>query len=272
MATYYGVNAGGVWTAGATWSTTAAKDETRTGGATAPTSSDTCVLDDYSGNITVSSNGAGLTLNCTGYTNTITINAAITLTISGSITLSATTTISSTTGILSINNNATLTTNGVSVPGKLYFDTAGKTVTLGSALTVTDTLRIISGTTIAGAYNLTCGELDMFQNSSSRTTIFVSGQTLTVTTAINIAGNSLYTALVKSSTATSSTYLTYQGTAANCKIFSLEFTDVDASGSAQVLDNWYGGALTRTSNITNRTSADIGGSGGVNMPRVRIGH
>jgi hypothetical protein len=28
------------------------------------------------------------------------------------------------------------------------------------------------------------------------------------------------------------------------------------------VDNWYGGTLTGTTNITNRTSADIGGGGG----------
>jgi hypothetical protein len=64
---------------------------------------------------------------------------------------------------------------------------------------------------------------------------------------------------IKSSTASSPFYLNYGGTAVNGMCYSMVFTDVDASGSAQVIDNWYGGTLTRTTNITNRSSADIGG-------------
>ena len=54
--------------------------------------------------------------------------------------------------------------------------------------------------------------------------------------------------------------LVFNGTTTNCSIYRATFTDVNASGSAIGLDNWYGGTLTRTTNITNRTSADIGGT------------
>lgn len=76
MATLYGVNAGGNWDAGGTWSTTATKDASRTGGASAPTAADNCILDDYSGSVTNTGFGVCRSLDCTGYTGTLTLNAS----------------------------------------------------------------------------------------------------------------------------------------------------------------------------------------------------
>ena len=53
------------------------------------------------------------------------------------------------------------------------------------------------------------------------------------------------------------------------QVFKVAFTDVDFSTySTPVtgLDNWYGGTLTRCTGITNRTSADIGGTSGGGQP------
>jgi hypothetical protein len=74
---------------------------------------------------------------------------------------------------------------------------------------------------------------------------------------MNLSGNAFNSCTIRSTIASSDTFLTYQGTAANCKIAGMTFTDVNASGSAQALDNWYGGTLTRTTNIINRTTADF---------------
>ena len=78
--TYYAIHTGGTWSTAGTWSTISAKDATRVGGAVVPGTSDTCVLDDYSGNVTNSSGAAVATLDMTAYTNTLTMNSSITLT------------------------------------------------------------------------------------------------------------------------------------------------------------------------------------------------
>lgn len=74
MATKYARAGGGNWSADATWSTTS-------GGAadtTAPTAADDAVLDAASGNVTIDSGGTRVcrSINCTGYTGTLTHAAA----------------------------------------------------------------------------------------------------------------------------------------------------------------------------------------------------
>lgn len=68
---------GGNWTADATWSTTS-------GGAAdtvAPTAADDVVLDASSGNVTINAASVCRSINCTGYTGTLTHNATFTLSI-----------------------------------------------------------------------------------------------------------------------------------------------------------------------------------------------
>jgi hypothetical protein len=69
---------------------------------------------------------------------------------------------------------------------------------------------------------------------------------------------------IKSGTASTHFHLNYLGLASACKIFQAIFTDIDASGSSQPIDNWYGGTLTRCTNIINRTSADLKQTGIIN--------
>jgi len=255
MATYYAVNAGGVWTTGATWSTVSAKDASRVGGSVAPTNADDCIADDYSGSLTVSSTAAAKTFNCAingNYAGTLTINASIILAISGSITFSTTMTIAGT-GILRISAASSITTNGKQIPNlSLYYN---GNITLLDALTVAGAITQ-DGTApvFVGAFNITCATLTFCFG----TITLVSGQTLTVTSTLNI--NKRFTDAVitlKASTASSAAFFNFSGSIANCNIAQATFTDIDASGSAQGLDNWYGGTLTRTTNITNRTGADF---------------
>jgi len=75
MAAKYARATGGNWNTDSTWSTTS-------GGAadtTAPTAADDCFLDASSGNVTIAATAVGRSLNCTGYTGTLTHNASITL-------------------------------------------------------------------------------------------------------------------------------------------------------------------------------------------------
>lgn len=286
MATYYAVNAGGNWTAGATWSTTATKDASRTGGSTAPTASDDCIIDDYSGNVTVNANSVCKSLDCNGggaYVGTLTFTAPFTLTVSGSVTFSTGMTVAGT-GNLSIAAAGTLTSAGVDVSIGLLTLAGASAKTLNTDGTTWPSIAILSGAqtitlssdlqcttldlngnygniTFAGAYDITCAKL-MAGYGGPQTTTIVSGQTLTVTTSLLMGCNYEHITTLKSSTASVAAYLTYQGTVANCAVSGMAFTDIDASGSAQGIDNWYGQTLTRTTGITNRTSADIGGGGG----------
>jgi len=175
-------------------------------------------------------------------------------------------TITTTSSRLSIQSSCTLDTDGVSWNDISLI--SASTVTLSSDLTCTGKLSISTqGTTeFAGAFDIDCGTLYMAPDGAigaASVLSLVAGQTLTVSTAMYVTStmydNVLYSNTIQSSTE-SDTNLAFAGAAADCKIFNTIFTYVDASTSAQGIDNWYGGTLSNTTNITNRTSADIGGS------------
>jgi len=171
------------------------------------------------------------------------------------------------TGGLYISQSCSLLTDNGSTRMTIPVFTLGiqtLTCTLLSNLTVGDFTNYEGNNlifTFAGAYNITCDNLGGIHRGGGGNLIIPSGQTLTITTSLTLGNTVNYVSLIKASTPSSSAYLVYSGTVANCKIFMTTFTDIDASGSAQGLDNWYGGTLTRCSGITNRTSADIGGGG-----------
>ena len=155
MANRYLKAAGGVWTATGTtcWSATSSSGEDN---AAPPTASDAAILDSGSGNVTISAASVGLSMNCTGYTGTITLNS--TLTLSGSCTLSATTNMTTSGGgELRFAANATLTTNGVVIPGGLRTN-SNYTITLGSDATCTGSLTQVGTTSSTfNGYSLTIG-------------------------------------------------------------------------------------------------------------------
>lgn len=276
MATYYAVNAGGNWATGATWSTVSAKDASRTGGSTAPTSADTCILDDYSGNVAASSSGNyAAVLNCTGYTGTLTIASSRAITISGDVTLSASMATSGT-GTLYVNGaGATVITNGVAVTYYVILNMATSvslntngttfpkvTITPGSSCTIT-LLSDLQATTIScsvgyaitfsGEHDITCDTFQYTYTSTASMT-FVAGRTLTVNNTLYISGALTNTITIKSGTASSDTYLHYNGTAANCRVFGVIFTDVNC---AHDIVNWCGSTLTRTTGIYNADMASF---------------
>jgi hypothetical protein len=167
---------------------------------------------------------------------------------------------------LRISGSCALNTNGI-IWDDVTFGTAAPTVTLGSNFTCSIIYLAGSRPIFAGAYNITCDTLtDVTTVGTTNTLTLEAGQTLTVTTNLYLSGivtsNTATTQLtIRSDASPSTTNLVYQGTTANCKVFGVIFTDINASGSAQGIDNWYGGTLTNCTNITNRTSADIGGGG-----------
>lgn len=141
---------------------------------------------------------------------------------------------------------------------------AVSTCTLSNALKCT-TLALQATLTFAGTYDITCDNFYGQPTSANAAGVkIVNGRTLTITTAVYVPGVYYTNALASNlftiqSTTAAYANLVYQGTAANCRIYASTFTWIDASGSEQVIDNWYGGTLSNTVNVVNRTSADIGG-------------
>lgn len=144
------------------------------GGETVPTSSDAVFFDASSPNCDVNASArVCLSLDFTGYTNTITMSQN--LTVSGSITLAAGMTVSGT-GYLAANANATLTSNGKAWKN-LYLYNA--TFTLADAWTV-DNLKLGSYLvmTVNGFSITTMGDFDLSaasNNLSGTTTIIMGG-------------------------------------------------------------------------------------------------
>lgn len=263
MATYYAVNAGGTWGTAATWSTVAAKDATRVGNGAAPTNADTCYIDDYSGSVTMGANGTckDLDFNSNGaHTGTFTASTR-TVTVAGNLTLSAGMTLSFTTGNFSISAASTITSNGQTIP-RLYL-TGPVTYTLADALSATVLYVGATTVTMAGAFNITC---TTFSIVSAYTFKIVSGQTLTINTNLGVHASGFSAGLVsfgsptiQAVTASSTAYIVYNGTIANSYIINVKFTDIDATGGTH-LYNYQGGALTRTSGITNIVLPPAGGA------------
>lgn len=257
-ASKYVRSVGGNWTDNATWSTTSGGSADTT----APTTSDTAYLDANSGNVTVNATSAvAQHLDCTGYTGTLTFTASQRLAVSGNVKFVSGMTLSGT-GDLRLAAAGTFDSGGLTFPGNVSLF-ASATITLQADLTITGTLFVTGGTntTLAGEYNVRCGTLTY--TGANYYIIMTAGQTLTVDTAINMSGSGFGTIVLKSATGSSDINLVYNGTAANAKIAGATFTDVDASGSAVTLYNWYGSGVDDvTKKIKIVTAASIGSTGG----------
>lgn len=167
MANRYWVGGTATWdgTAGTKWSATSGGSS----GASAPTAADDVFFDANSGagTVTVGASSVGKSLNCTGFTGTLTGSA--TYTIAGSITLSAGMTYSHS-GAVTITGTGTITTAGKAFSG-ITVNGSGITVSLGDAYTSTSrTITVTSGTFTTTASN--------YALSASR--ILVQGGTLTL--------------------------------------------------------------------------------------------
>jgi hypothetical protein len=166
MANRYWVGGTNSWNSitGTKWAATSGG----TGGQSAPTTADDVFFDAGSGASTVTialGNTGAKSINCTGFTGTLTGTAS--LTVAGSITLVADMTYTHTAAV-TLSGTGTLTTasksfSGVSVSG------AGITVTLGDALNVASrNIGVTQGTFDTANYSVTCGSFDI-SGSTSRT-------------------------------------------------------------------------------------------------------
>lgn len=181
MADRYFVN-GGVdnnWGTTGNWSTTSGG----AGGSSVPTSSDAVFLDGNSPNCTLNTSArVCLSLDCTGYTNTL--NMGQQLTVSGSVTLASGMTITGSSALI-IAATATLTSNGKTWPSQLTIN-ANFTTTLADDWTVAGLLQLGSGIQTA--------TINGFQiTAQAGLTIAASSGIVTGTTNIILAGTGTVT-------------------------------------------------------------------------------
>jgi hypothetical protein len=178
-------------TAGSKWAATSGG----AGGESVPTTDDDVFFDaNSSGTVTIAAGNTGAkSINCTGFTGTITGTAAIT--VAGSITLDAGQTYTHT-GTVTITGTGTLTTAGKFFSG-VNVNGSGITVTLGDALHMLFRfLTITQGTFDTAGYNVSSGAL-FSTNTNIRTislnnstvTIFAGGTPVSLTPSTNLTFN-----------------------------------------------------------------------------------
>jgi hypothetical protein len=232
MAIYYAITGGGNWSSAATWNT--ASGQAAGNAPSAPLNTDTCYLDQYSGNVTVDSSACVCkTLICAGYTHTLTFGTGNTLNVAGNVDLpSGTGGATSGTGALLISAASTMTSHGCSLSGDLQFNTTGVTATLADNWTVLGKLSLIGGASHTlngntlyvngisqtGAYGLT-GTTNVHLTGGSWTTINNGAQNYTVSCPIYFDGNVTASQLIEISgtLAYTSGTLTLTGSSFNIK-------------------------------------------------------
>lgn len=145
MADRYWVGGTAAWdgTAGTKWATTSGG----AGGASVPTTADAVFFTNLStGTCTISAGNTGAqSINCTGFTGTLTHSAAIT--VAGSVTLVAGMTFNGASIAFTFTGSGTLTTAGKSF-SRVIVDGAGVTLTLGDALTFIGGTNILTNTCV----------------------------------------------------------------------------------------------------------------------------
>ena len=188
MANRYWVGGAGTWNTASTanWSASSGGAS----GASAPTAADD-IFFDQAGTYTVTVT-AGRCQDITVSAGTVTFTGVTTgPTISGSMSLLAGTVWSigaaRTTTFNATTTGKTITTNGVSLSSQVTFDGVGGGWTLGSALTLTQTLSITNGSFNSGNYNITTSG---FSSSNSNTrSISLGSSTVTISIGLSTALN-----------------------------------------------------------------------------------
>lgn len=182
MATLYLKTAGGNWTDAGAWSTVNAGGVDNSG---PPTSSDDCIAEALSGQVTISGTSVGKSFSATGgtgdYTGTFTHNA-FTLTFSGSVTFSAGMTYTAlATSTIALSSTGTFTTAGKLLPN---VNITNNTTTMGDNWNFLDA-KNISITMSAASWNLNGKTVAGFSKTSR---VLVRSNSLGVSRTITING------------------------------------------------------------------------------------
>lgn len=184
MATITAAAGGGNWTAGGTWV-----------GGVAPTAADDAVLDATSGNVTIDAGAVARSLDCTGYTGTLTHTAGVTLTLGTStpgagntaLKLAAAMTYtlgSATTSAITFASTSTtqqsITTAGKTL-GNWSVTGAGGSYLLADANTVgtTSTVTVSAGTLNTGGQTCSWGNFSSITTNTRSVTLGASSVSIT---------------------------------------------------------------------------------------------
>jgi hypothetical protein len=175
---------GGAWTSGGTWT-----------GGVAPTAADNAVLDATSGNVTVDTGAVARSLDCTGYTGTLTHTAAVTLTLgdatagAGNVALKLAAGMTyalgsaTTSAIAFVSTSATqqTITAGGKTLGNWTVGGAGGSYLLTDANTVgtTSTVTVSAGTLNTGGQSCSWGNFSSVTTNTRSVTLGASSITIT---------------------------------------------------------------------------------------------
>lgn len=187
MANRYWVGGSASWdgTAGTKWSSTSGG----AGGASVPTSADDVFFTSSStGTVTIASGNTGAkSINCTGFTGTLTGTAAIS--VAGSVTLVSGMTYSHT-GTMTFTATGTLITAGKSFSA-VTVNGSGITLTLGDALSMATarSVTVTQGTFTTANFNLSCGNL--ISTGTSTRTINLGSSTVAIGTNLTFDATNL---------------------------------------------------------------------------------
>lgn len=148
-------------------------------------------------------------------------------------------------------------------------------LTANTALTLLSSLDCVglqsqSSDQILGNYPIHMGWLEKTSSGANRLLTLKFGQTYEVDSYIQVVGSYqslnapptvLYQCGIKTESSGSVAHIKYNGTADNIRLYKAELTDLNCSLSAVPLYNWLG-TVTRCTNLSAVTDADIGGGGG----------
>ena len=251
MADRYWVGGTAAWdgTAGTKWALTSGG----AGGEAVPTSADDVFFNAASGAVTctISTGNTGAkSINCTGFTGTLTGTAAIT--VSGSVTLVAGMAYSFS-GQMTLNGTGTLTSAGKTF-NNIIVDGAGITVTLGNSLsqgaTSTNIFSLTQGTLALAGFTLTCGIFSS-NNTNTRAISFGAG-------GITLTHNSGATTVLSMATMTGFSWTGSAGTEG------FSYTRTSGTGAATLnAGSVAGGTVSNAINLTLR-------GGGGSTPGVTV--
>ncbi len=206
-------------TAGTKWSATSGG----AGGASVPTAADDVYFNGSSGTGTVTTSGTivARSINCTGYTGTLTGSAS--LTVSGSITLVAGMT-HTFNGTITINGTGTITSAGKTLCVALTVNGTGITVQLADALILTNNMTITTGTFTTNNFNMTIGNALSSTGSGVRAINLGSSSIICQgSTPVDLSGTNLTFNAGTSTITMNSTNVTFNG--GGLTFYNVAFTD-----------------------------------------------
>lgn len=251
MATITAAAGGGNWTAGTTWV-----------GGVAPTAADDAVLNVTSGNVTIDAGAVCRSLNCTGYTGTLTHTTGVTLTIGDATAGAGNVALLFVAGMTYTKGNAvtsavsfvstSATTQTITSGGKLFgnFTINGA----GSSYQLTDAHNLAATT---AAVTLTAGTLD------------TNGQTCIWGVFTSTNSNTRTLTLGASSVTLSGTSTVWDFTTSTNLTFNANTSTITCTGANTVLSG--GGKTFNTVVFSGSGSASIGSSGATFANLTRTG-